>query len=243
MTIKRLDHVSATHLRPLTRLVLQRTIFPVSIPTRAHVAISEPRLRQRLLAMGGVALLHVLVYLAVTRATLLRPTSAFTDFRVGLDDKIPHLPWTWPAYWLPYVLVPIAAGVSTTRLGTRPFWRLILAWSGMIAIGGVIHLVWPTVAPWPMSPAATQRWYHNSALILPYATLPSMHVGHVTLAALVAGTVFPALPVRATAFFLVIAAAVATLTLKEHLVLDALSGIALAAAVWVWWRRGARCIA
>src|SRR6476661_8903521 len=153
--------------------------FSVSDPKRTHVAISEPRLGQRLLAMGGVALLHVLVYLAVTRATLLRPTSAFTDFRVGLDDKIPHLPWTWPAYWLPYVLVPIAAGVSTTRLGTRPFWRLILAWSGMIAIGGLIHLSWPAMAPWPMSPAATQRWYHDSALILPYATLPSMHVGHV----------------------------------------------------------------
>jgi len=193
--------------------------------------------------MSGVALLHVLVYLAVTRVTLLRPTSAFTDFRVGLDDKIPHLRWTWPAYWLPYLLVPLGAGASMMQLGTRQFWRLILAWSGMIVIGGLIQLVWPAVAPWPMLPATTQRWYHDSVLILPYATLPSMHVAHVTLAALVASTVFPTLPVRAGAFLLVVAAALATLTLKEHLVLDTLSGIALAATAWVWWRRGARCIA
>jgi hypothetical protein len=192
--------------------------------------------------MGGVALLHVLVYFVVTRVTLLRPSSAFIDFRVGLDDEIPHLPWTWPVYWLPYVLVPVAAGASIMRLDSRPFRRLIVAWCGMIVLGGLIQIVWPAVAPWPISPALTQRLYHDSPLILPYATLPSMHVAHVALSALVAGTVFPSLLSRGAGLLLVPAAALATLTLKEHVVLDAVSGIALALTAWVWWRRGARCI-
>lgn len=182
------------------------------------------------------------MYFVVTRVTLLRPGSAFVDFRVPLDEKIPHLPWTWPAYWLPYVVVPIAAAGSIMQLGSRPFRRLIVAWSGMIVIGGLIQIAWPAVAPWPMAPAPTQRLYHDSALILPFATLPSMHVAHVTLTALIAGTLFPFLPVRAAGLFLVLVASAATLTLKEHLLLDALSGVALAAATWKWWRRGARCI-
>jgi hypothetical protein len=204
--------------------------------------ILELRLRQRLLAMGGVALLHALVYFAVTRLTLLRPSSALVVFRVGLDDKIPHLPWTWPAYWLPYILVPVAASGAILRLEQQPFRRLIAAWSGMIVVGGMVQLAWPAKAPWPPWPASTQRLYHDSALILPYATLPSMHVAHVALTALVAATVFPSPRVRGVGLFLAVAAAAATLTLKEHLLLDALSGLALATATWGWWRRGARCI-
>ena len=198
--------------------------------------------RHRLLAMGGVALLHVLVYLVVTRLALLRPPSAFIDFGVALDEEIPHLPWTWPAYWLPYILVPVAAGASILRLGSRPFWHLIAAWSGMIVVGGLIQIAWPAVAPWPTSPALTQRMYHDSSLILPFATLPSMHVAHVTMTVMVAGTVFPSVRVRAAGLLLILVAAAATLTLKEHLLLDALAGIALAVATWDWWRRGIRCI-
>lgn len=212
----------------------------MSLPCTAR---REPgnAVRQRLLAMGGVALLHVLVYFIVTRLTLLRPPSAFIDFRVALDDEIPHLAWTWPAYWLPYILVPVAAGASIIRLGSRPFWHLIAAWSGMIVVGGLIQAAWPAVAPWPTSPAFTQRMYHDSSLILPYATLPSMHVAHVTMTAMVAGTVFPSAQVRGAGFLLVLVAAAATLTLKEHLLLDALSGMALAVATWGGWRRGIEC--
>jgi hypothetical protein len=203
--------------------------------------ISGPNaMRWRSLVIGGVALLHVLVYFAVTRLTLLRPTSAFIDPRLTLDDRIPHLPWSWPAYWLPYVLVPVAAGASIARLGPRPFWRLAVAWSGMIVIGGMIQVAWPAVAPWPAVPALTQRIYHDSSLILPYATLPSMHVAHVAMTALVAGTVFPSSIVQGAGVLLVLVAAAATLTLKEHLLLDAISGMALALATWHWWRRGMR---
>jgi hypothetical protein len=191
----------------------------------------------RLLVLAGVALLHLLVYFAVTRLTLLRPPSAFIDPRTALDDWIPHLAWTWPAYWLPYLLVPGAAAASVARLSSPAFTRVSIAWCAMIVIGGVIQVAWPAVAPWPDAPALSQKLYHDSSLILPYATLPSMHVAHVTLGALVAGSVFPSSALRAAGLLLVLVAAAATLTLKEHFFLDAVAGLLLALAAWSWYRR------
>jgi len=192
----------------------------------------------RLLAILGIGALHVVVYFIVTRLTLLRPLDAFIDPHLGLDDRIPHLAWTWPAYWLPYALVPLAALASIGRLDARAFRRLLAAWAGMIVVGGVIQVVWPAVAPWPASPALSQRLYHESALILPYATLPSMHVAHVAMAAIVAATVFQSRAVRVAGVASTLLVAVATLTLKEHLTLDAVSGLALAGTAGLWWRRG-----
>jgi membrane-associated phospholipid phosphatase len=79
--------------------------------------------------------------------------------------------------------------------------------------------------------------YHASGLVLPYANLPSMHVAFATLTAAMFMTVSPA-PAGRTAVALAAAAiAVGTLTLKEHFVLDALSGVLLALGTWWWWRR------
>lgn len=195
----------------------------------------------RLLALAGIALLHLGVYFVVTRLTLLRPETAFIDPHVPWDDQIPHLAWTWPAYWLPYLLVPVAAFTAMQRLKPRAFLRLFVAWSGMLIIGGAIQVAWPAIAPWPDAPGITQRLYHASGLILPYATLPSMHVAHVAMAALVMGTVFPMTRVRTTGAALTLLAAAATLTLKEHLFLDAVAGFALALLSWGWWRRGVAC--
>jgi hypothetical protein len=176
----------------------------------------------------------------VTRLTLLRPQSTFIAPRLALDDWIPHLAWTWPAYWLPYLLVPVVAGGVLTRLDARRFRRLVVAWSAMILVGGCIQVIWPTVAPWPASPSLTQRLYHDSALIMPFATLPSMHVAHVTILALVTGTVLPQPSVRWLGGVATVLAALATLTLKEHFVLDAVSGLALGAAAWLGWSQS-RC--
>jgi hypothetical protein len=195
---------------------------------------------RRVLAMVGIALLHVVVYFIVTRLTLLRPPGVFIHPHLALDDRIPHLPWTWPVYWLPYVLVPLVTGAAVLRLDDAAFRRLVQAWAGMIVVGGIIQTVWPAVAPWPPSPALTQRLYHDSALMLPYATLPSMHVAHVALAGLVVGTVWPRSGVRVGGLVVTVAVAVATLTLKEHVLLDSIAGLALALVAWLWWRRGLR---
>jgi hypothetical protein len=60
------------------------------------------------------------------------------------------------------------------------------------------------------------------------------------MGALVAGTVYPSRRVRAAGWFAIVTVALATLTLKEHVVLDAITGVALAAGAWSWWRRGLR---
>jgi len=194
-------------------------------------------LARPVVGLTGVAFLHVAVYYVATRLTLLRPPDAFIEPHLSLDDRIPHLPWTWPAYWLPYVVVPIAAGAAIGRLDARGFRRLFLAWCGMVVVGGAIQVIWPAVAPWPQDPALSQRLYHDSALMLPYATLPSMHVAHVALGALVSGTVFRSVIVRLTGAFITVLVAASTLTLKEHVLLDAVSGLALALITWQWWRR------
>lgn len=189
----------------------------------------------RLAAIAGVGLLHVAIYYAVTRLTLLRPQSAFIAPRLAIDDRIPHLAWTWPAYWLPYLLVPVVAGGVLARLDAPRFRRLVVAWSAMILVGGCIQVIWPAVAPWPASPSLTQRLYHDSSLIMPYATLPSMHIAHVTLLTLVTGTVLRQRWVRWLGGAATVLVALATLTLKEHLVLDSMSGLALGAAAWLGW--------
>lgn len=208
-----------------------------SILTRAIRTQGE--LTPRILAVAGVAGLHGLVYLLVTRLTLLRPTEAFIHPRIALDGLIPHLRWAWPLYWLPYLLVPLAGTLLIRRMDAASFRRLVIAWAGMILVGGAFQLAFPAVAPWPDDPALSQRLFHESAAILPYATLPSMHVAHVAFATLVAGTISGRRTVLAIGLAGTLTVAVATLVLKEHLVLDALSGLVLAGVTWWWWRRPA----
>jgi hypothetical protein len=203
--------------------------------------LHTPDKNDRIFAVGGIASLHLAVYFVVTRLTLLRPDTAFIHPHLGLDDQIPHLAWTWPAYWLPYALVPVAAFVSMGHLNAPAFRRLSVAWSAMLIVGGSIQVAWPALAPWPTTPGVTQQLYHHSALILPYATLPSMHVAHVAMAALVAGTVFSAPRVRLTGAVLTLIVAASTLTLKEHVLLDAITGLLLALLAWAWWRREFQC--
>jgi hypothetical protein len=195
---------------------------------------------RRFFLVAAVAALHLIVYYIVTRLTPLRPPDAFVEPRLWIDDRIPHAPSTWPLYWLPYILVPTAMAAAMLRLTASSFRRLIVVWSAMIVVAGIVQVAFPAVAPWPPDPAPAQRAFHESPLILPYATLPSMHVAHTALAAAVFGTVFRNLPVTIAAAAATVLVALSTLTLKEHVVLDAVSGLALAAAAFATWRGGAR---
>jgi hypothetical protein len=66
-----------------------------------------------------------------------------------------------------------------------------------------------------------------------------MHVAFAVLAAAMYGSVGDSrLGVLAAATG-ALAITVATLTLKEHYVLDAVAGVALALAAWWWWWSGA----
>jgi hypothetical protein len=191
----------------------------------------------RLAAVAGVALLHLLAYLTVTRVNAARPAHALWDLSTTLDSAIPHLPLTWPLYWLVYPFVPVVGAVALLRMPDPTFRRAVAAYAGMLLLGAAIQLLLPARAPWPESPAPIQRFYHASGLVLPYANLPSMHVAFATLTAAMFMTVSPSPVARRGAALAAAAIAVGTLTLKEHFVLDALSGVLLALGAWWWWRR------
>jgi PAP2 superfamily protein len=191
----------------------------------------------RLVAVAGVALLHLLAYLAVTRVNAVRPARDLWNLSTALDAAIPHLPHSWPLYWLVYPFVPIVGGIALLRMPDGAFRRAVVAYAAMLLAGAAIQLLIPAHAPWPASPAPMQRLYHALSLVLPYANLPSMHVAFATLTALVFSSVTPAPAARAAAGAAALAITIGTLTLKEHFVLDAVAGVLLAVVAWSWWRQ------
>jgi hypothetical protein len=98
---------------------------------------------------------------------------------------------SWPPSSRPQVLfVVLGAGAALIRLSEVAFRRATLALAAMTVTGAIIQMILPAQAPWPVFPALMQERYHASALVMPYATLPSMHVAYCTFAAgLVTATV------------------------------------------------------
>lgn len=201
-------------------------------PDRTHAGL-------RILAAAGVALLHLVTYLAVTRINAARPEHALWDLATSLDASIPHLPLTWPLYWLVYPFVPLVGTLAMLRMPHPAFRRGVLAFTGMLLVGAAVQLLLPARAPWPEVPARIQHLYHSSGLVLPYANLPSMHVAFAVLAASMYGSVSHAPVGRLVVAAGAVGITIATLTLKEHYLLDAVAGIALALGAWGWWRIGA----
>ena len=193
----------------------------------------------RIIAAAGVALLHLVAYLAVTRINAARPEHALWDLATPLDTSIPHLPLTWPMYWLVYPFVPLVGMLAMLSMPEPAFRRGVLAFTGMLLIGAAVQLALPARAPWPESPAPIQDLYHSSGLVLPYANLPSMHVAFAVLAAAMYASVSTVRLRRVAVGVGAAAITLATLTLKEHYLLDAVAGIALALSAWWWWRSGA----
>jgi hypothetical protein len=191
----------------------------------------------RFAVLAALGLLHLAAYLIVTRATSARPPAALWQFALPLDAAIPHLPWTWPFYWLAYPFVAVGGGVTLLRLDPDRFRRAAAAIVVMTLVGAAVQLALPARAPWPANPAPTQRMFHSSAIVLPYATLPSMHVAYTVLVAAMIRSVSRAAPARRIALAVPVLVALATLTLKEHVVLDAVTGALLGGATFAWWAR------
>ena len=196
----------------------------------------------RLLAAVAVASLHLVAYLAVTRINAARPDHALWDLATALDAAIPHVPHTWPLYWLVYPFVPVVGSLAMLRMPDRVFRRGVSAFTAMLLLGALVQLLVPARAPWPEAPAPMQAFYHSSGLVLPYANLPSMHVAFAVLAAAMFATVFGTAIGRLAVAAGAGGITLATLTLKEHYVLDAVAGVVLALGCWWWWRAGTRAL-
>jgi hypothetical protein len=191
---------------------------------------------RRIAVILVLVLLHGCVYVVVTRATLVRPAGTLRDFTTPLDAAIPHIPATWPLYWIAYPYVIVAGGSTLLRLPETLFRRAVTALMVMMLAGGAIQIAFPALAPWPTNPAPSQRRFHESALVLPYATLPSMHVAFTAFAAGIRALTTGTSAAAAAGVLVTLLVAAGTVTLKEHVILDAVTGMVLAGAALTWWR-------
>lgn len=194
--------------------------------------------RTVLLAIAALASLHLITYWLATRIAQARGPAAVRSLALPLDRRIPYLSWSWPVYWLPYLLIPLGAAGVLRRLDPTAFRRMLTAYGGLMLAGAAIQAAVPSLAPWPARPAPTQQVFHASALVLPYAAFPSMHVALTTLTAVIVTSVWRRPGVGLTAGVIVLLVALATLTLREHVLLDAGAGVLLGLASGWWWRHG-----
>lgn len=184
----------------------------------------------------GVIVLHLAVYYVVTRINGGRPTEAFHDPSIGLDDAIPLLGWTWPLYWAAYPYLTAGAALIVGGMRQAEYRCAIRAFVAITLIGGTVQLAYPVAAPWTTDTHAMQMAMHTSAWTLPYACLPSMHVAYSVLTAMLGAAAGP--PVwRWSHIGLAFLITLSTLTLKEHYVADAAAGLALGVAGGFWWLR------
>jgi hypothetical protein len=72
--------------------------------------------RRRPTLIASVMTLYLACYWVVTRVTAARPPSDLFDTAIPLDQLIPHLPATWPLYWLAYPFVIVGGGVALCRM-------------------------------------------------------------------------------------------------------------------------------
>jgi membrane-associated phospholipid phosphatase len=192
--------------------------------------------RLRVVLALVVILLHFGVYRLVNEINSTRPASAFHDFSIFLDPRIPYLAWTFVIYYLalPYVMAmgTIVAGTLPSRRG----FHAIAAFAVLIVIGGALQLEFPARSPWPAQVTPVQRFFHEISFD-PFVCLPSMHVALATLTAALSADVFRSPRAKFLNGSVAIAISISTLTLKEHYLLDVIAGVLFAAVIYLGWRR------
>jgi hypothetical protein len=200
--------------------------------------VSETPRAKRLLAIAGVIVLHLAVYLTVTRVNSGRPPEALRDPSIPLDGRIPLLGWTWIFYWAAYPYLTIGAGLIVGSMPELDFRRAVKAFVAITLVGGAVQLLYPVAAPWTSEAHPMQTAMHESWFTRPYACLPSMHVAYSVLTAFLGVALSRSAGLRVFHVLLAAGIAVSTLTLKEHYVADAVTGTLLGLAGGAWWSRG-----
>ncbi|UCG87903.1 MAG: phosphatase PAP2 family protein [Gemmatimonadota bacterium] len=201
-------------------------------------APTRPYTVERVWAIIGIVLLHITCYYIVNLTNSHRGGTAFVDLAVPLDRWIPYLGWSWVIYYFGDVYITLWAAVVFWQIPRHRSMRAVQAYCGTIVLGAIVQLLVPARAPWPESPVAVQQWMHQLISMRPYACLPSMHVALAVLPAGIAVSVLESHSLRAVSVVLAVAITVSTLTMKEHFFLDAVAGIVLGLAAYVFWRGG-----
>ncbi|MFQ6037701.1 MAG: phosphatase PAP2 family protein [Candidatus Aminicenantales bacterium] len=198
--------------------------------------LSVSRLRRAFLILM-IVVLHLLCYGAVNRINSTRPEEAFVDWSTSMDAWIPYLPWTWVFYYLGDLYILGVGAVVVWVLPRRKFYRAFYAYGGMVIAGAALQLLFPGQAPWPEEMSHVQAGVHSFISMKPYACLPSMHVALTGLPAMMLFSITKSATLRTLSTGAALLITVSVVTMKEHYVLDAVTGVLLAVMFYALWRR------
>lgn len=177
-------------------------------------------------AMAIAYLVFCALYLGAAQLQLRDPVVLEPS---ALDAAVPFLPWSVWIYLSQFILLP--TGIVLAR-DNQDRATALYAMLSATALAAVVFVIWPTTLPRPGVTAGGPTGAAWTLLYLgdtPYNCLPSLHVA---LAAIAGGSLWRA---GRTALALAWPSAIvlSTLTTKQHVVLDSLAGLLLAAAAWV----------
>jgi hypothetical protein len=166
----------------------------------------------------------------------LKPSASLLSFHIFVDNWIPYLPWTWIFYYLGDVYILPVAGLILWRLRYSRFRRAVLVYAGMIISGAMIQLTIPSICPWPKQLSWAQDYFHHFFLTGPHACLPSMHVALTVLPGCILFSVVDSPWIRGLSTLFVALITLSTVTMKEHYVLDMLTGIFFGLFFYIIWK-------
>jgi hypothetical protein len=205
-------------------------VIPVTKSSGGHVVAGG--LRERAALSVAVVLFFLTGYFGV--GWLVTDPAEARTLAVPFDDAIPFVIGSALVYWsiLPMGLLPI----FTVR-DPALFRRVAVAYSLTIAIALATFVVLPVTSlgfrpePEVFAGAGFSGWLMHLLYTLdpPMNLFPSLHLALAVLAALAAWRVEPGLGACALAWTALIAVSVCTT--KQHFVVDAVAGVALAALV------------
>lgn len=187
-----------------------------------------------------IILFHIILYYLVNLFNSKRPESDFINYALNLDNSIPYLSWTLTIYYFGDVYITIGAAFIVWRLNLKKFKNATLVYSGMIFSGALIQVLLPAQAPWPEKIIPSHLFFHDLIKMKPYACFPSMHVALAVLPACLLFSVTKNKLIRILSTTTAALISFSTITLKEHYVMDVVSGLVLALifyAVWIFLTR------
>jgi len=196
--------------------------------------------RSRVFWYAALVICHLFCFLLVNEINALRPTSDLIDLRLPLDDAVPYLGWTWIIYYGGDVYFIALAAFVLHRLSAADFRRAVRAYILMIVGGASLQLIIPAQNHWPEVLHPVHAWILGGLNLKPFACLPSMHVALTVYPTLLGLSLLGSRTGKAAACLAALSITVSTVTLKQHVVLDAVAGIVWALLVYVYWLWGIR---
>jgi PAP2 superfamily len=192
------------------------------------------QIRNRMILERAILTIGLITFFLVSYfgVGLSRNPASVHSLMTPLDDRIPFVAASvWMYLWVfPCVLIPLFV-VKCPRL----FRRTVVAYAAVMAISFVSFTVFPVTSGQLRVPKVTldmsrpSDWAISILYYLdpPYNLFPSLHL---SLAAVAAFSVWKAAKPYAVAIFVSVGClGVSVCTVKQHYLLDALSGLALAA--------------